>query len=60
MSCPEKDFDLVVVGTCGNAELVPRRESNDIESPRIPLLTVSSEIPLKRCLETDFGTDFAK
>ena len=42
MSLPARDFDLVVVGTCGNAELVPRRQqSNDIETPRIPLFTVS-------------------
>ena len=59
MSCPEKDFDLVIVGNCGNAELVPRKENNDIQAPRIPLFTVSFRSALKVMLG-DLGMVLAK
>ena len=55
MSCPEKDFDLVIVGNCGNAELVPGKENNDIQAPRIPLFTVSFRSTLKVIWRLGYG-----
>ena len=59
MSFPEKDFDLVIVGNCGNAELVPRKENSDIQAPRIPLFTVSFRSTFKAMLG-DLGMILAK
>ncbi len=38
----ETRFDVVHVGTCGRAELVPARPDTDPQQPRVPLFTVTN------------------
>ena len=52
MSIAEKNFDLVHIGTCGYAELVPRKEHIDTQIPRLPLFTVGiTQVTVYRHLE---------